>query len=156
MFNFTYRLKSGDLWQLSMYYIYGSLVGLCNVIFTAAAFVLLVVRWSAFGIPLRCVLIFCCCIFTVFQPLAVWLRARRQAASFKEDTHLAIDSQGIHVTQGDKKDFVPWKKIKKISKKPTMIVVFSDTTHGYVLMNRTLSSSRDEFYRYAAARMDRR
>ena len=37
-YKYTYRNTAGELWQLSMYYIYGSMAGLCNIIFTAACF----------------------------------------------------------------------------------------------------------------------
>ena len=45
-FEYTYRNTAADIWQLSMYYIYGSLVGVCNIIFTTAVFVLGIVRWN--------------------------------------------------------------------------------------------------------------
>ncbi len=35
-YEYTYRNTCMDIWQLSMYYIYGSMVGMCNLIFTAA------------------------------------------------------------------------------------------------------------------------
>ena len=45
--------------------------------------------------------------------------------------------------------------MKKISKKPTMIVIFSDTTHGFVLSNRVLGSDRAAFYSYIASKVKR-
>ena len=64
-----------------------------------------------------------------------------------------FDDKGIHVTVAGKKNFVSWKKIKRVSKKPTMIVVFLDTTHGYVLSNRLLGSGRDAFYEFVTSKM---
>lgn len=40
MYRYTYRLSNGEYWRLSMYYTYGSMVGVCNLIFTAALFIL--------------------------------------------------------------------------------------------------------------------
>lgn len=45
-YTYTYRTTARDLWQLSMYYIYGSMAGLCNIIFTVAAFALVFSRWD--------------------------------------------------------------------------------------------------------------
>ena len=36
-----------------------------------------------------------------------------------------------------------------------MLILFSDTSHGYVLSNRVLGGERDEFYAYAASRAGR-
>lgn len=33
-----------------------------------------------------------------------------------------------------------------------MIILFSDTTHGYVLTNRVLGKERDAFYEYVTAK----
>ena len=55
---------------------------------------------------------------------------------------------GIRIRVGDENSVIPWTAVKKISKKPTMIILFSDTTHGYVLTNRVLGKDRDAFYNY--------
>ena len=46
MYRYTVRPTASDLWQLSMYYVYGSLVGVCNIIFTEAVLALAVAKWS--------------------------------------------------------------------------------------------------------------
>ena len=89
------------------------------------------------------------------EKLDAFAKARtvKQAKSITEDTELLFDDKGIHVTVAGKKNFVSWKKIKRVSKKPTMIVVFLDTTHGYVLSNRLLGSGRDAFYEFVTSKM---
>ena len=50
-FEHVYRNTAADLWQISMYYMYGSMVGVCNIIFTAAVFILTAVRFPGkFGV----------------------------------------------------------------------------------------------------------
>ena len=53
MYQYTYRLSNGEYWRLSMYYTYGSMVGVCNLIFTAALFILTYVKMgrSRMGLP---------------------------------------------------------------------------------------------------------
>ncbi len=67
-YKYTYRTTARDLWQLSMYYIYGSLAGLCNIIFTVAAFALGFSRWDQAQGIVRCLIVLGCCLFTVIQP----------------------------------------------------------------------------------------
>ena len=45
-YKYTYRNTAGELWQLSMYYTYGSVVGMCNLIFTAAVIALTINKWN--------------------------------------------------------------------------------------------------------------
>ena len=59
-FEYTYRNTGVDLWQLSMYYTYGSMVGVCNVIFTAAVWILTGIRWGEAGAWMRAALVFGC------------------------------------------------------------------------------------------------
>lgn len=152
-YEYTYRTTAGDLWQLSMYYIYGSMVGVCNLIFTAAVLALTAARWNLSGSGLRILLVFGCLLFPVLQPLMVYGKARKQARANTMETKIGFDSKGIHVRVGEESSDTGWEKVKRISKKPTMIIVFSDTVHGFVLTNRVLGKQREEFYEYVSSKI---
>lgn len=151
-YKYTYRNTAGELWQLSMYYTYGSVVGMCNLIFTAAVIALTINKWNTVSGVWRFLLFLVCCLFTVIQPLAVWRKAEKQAAGISRDTELEFGDAGIRIRVGDENSVIPWTAVKKISKKPTMIILFSDTTHGYVLTNRVLGKDRDAFYNYVTSK----
>lgn len=151
-YKYTYRNTAGELWQLSMYYIYGSVVGMCNLIFTAAVIVLTINKWNTAGGVWRFFLFLACSLFTVIQPLAVWMKAKKQAAGISRDTEMEFLDTGIRIRVGDETSEIPWGAVKRISKKPTMIILFSDTTHGYVLTNRVLGEDRDAFYDYVTTK----
>lgn len=152
-YQYTYRTTGFELWQLSMYYTYSSMVGVCNVIFTAAVLALTGTRWGTAGTAMKLFMILGCCLFPVIQPLAVWLRAQKQAAGIRQDTKVCFDDSGIHIELGEKSSSAGWNTIKRVSKKPTMIIVFSDTTHGFVLTNRVLGEEREVFYAYIASKI---
>lgn len=151
-YKYTYRNTAGELWQLSMYYTYGSVVGMCNLIFTAAVIALTINKWNTVSGVWRFLLLLVCCLFTVIQPLAVWRKAEKQAAGISRDTELEFGDAGIRIRVGDENSVIPWTAVKKISKKPTMIILFSDTTHGYVLTNRVLGKDREAFYNYVTSK----
>lgn len=151
-YKYTYRNTAGELWQLSMYYTYGSVVGMCNLIFTAAVIALTINKWNTVSGVWRFLLLLVCCLFTVIQPLAIWRKAEKQAAGISRDTELEFGDAGIRIRVGDENSVIPWTAVKKISKKPTMIILFSDTTHGYVLTNRVLGKDRDAFYNYVTSK----
>ena len=148
-YKYTYRTTARDLWQLSMYYIYGSLAGLCNIIFTVAAFALGFSRWDQAQGIVRCLIVLGCCLFTVIQPLMIYAKA-------KKDTQVSIDDNGLYIRVGDDTSQLPWKSVKRISRKPAMIIIFSDTTHGFIFTNRVLGNEKEEFYRYASSKVEGR
>lgn len=155
-YKYTYRTTARDLWQLSMYYIYGSLAGLCNIIFTVAAFALGFSRWDQAQGFVRCLIVLGCCLFTVIQPLMIYAKAKKQAAGITQDTQVSIDDNGLYIRVGDDTSQLPWKSVKRISRKPAMIIIFSDTTHGFIFTNRVLGNEKEEFYRYASSKVEGR
>ena len=155
-YKYTYRTTARDLWQLSMYYIYGSLAGLCNIIFTVAAFALGFSRWDQAQGIVRCLIVLGCCLFTVIQPLMIYAKAKKQAAGITQDTQVSIDDNGLYIRVGDDTSQLPWKSVKGISRKPAMIIIFSDTTHGFIFTNRVLGNEKEEFYRYASSKVEGR
>lgn len=152
-FEYTYRNTGVDLWQLSMYYTYGSMVGVCNVIFTAAVWILTGIRWGEAGAWMRAALVFGCLLFPVIQPFMVYQKARRQASGITKDTKIVFDERGIHVAVGEERSDLEWKSIKRVSKKPTLIIIFSDTTHGFILPNWILGTEREKFYEFVALKV---
>ena len=155
-YKYTYRTTARDLWQLSMYYIYGSMAGLCNIIFTVAAFALGFSRWDQAQGIVRCLIVLGCCLFTVIQPLMIYAKAKKQAAGITQDTQVSIDDNGLYIRVGDDTSQLPWKSVKRISRKPAMIIIFSDTTHGFIFTNRVLGNEKEEFYRYASSKVEGR
>ena len=155
-YKYTYRTTARDLWQLSMYYIYGSLAGLCNIIFTVAAFALGFSRWDQAQGIVRCLIVLGCCLFTVIQPLMIYAKAKKQAAGIAQDTQVSIDDNGLYIRVGDDTSQLPWKSVKRISRNPARIIIFSDTTPGFIFTNRVLGNEKEEFYRYASSKVEGR
>lgn len=152
-YKFTYQTTAFDFWQLSMYHMYGSMVGLCNIIFTIAMVLLTAKFWGDVNGLVRILLIMACCLFTVIQPLVVYMRAKQQVATVREEMEIGFDDKGVHVKTENKSSDLKWTTIKRISKKPTMIVVFSTTTHGFILTNKVLGKQKEAVYDYIVSKI---
>lgn len=151
-FKFKYRNTAFEYWQLAMYYTYGSIVGICNIIFTAAMIALTVRFWTESSSFVRLLLLLACGLFTVFQPLYVYLQSKEKMKAVQQEIELSFDDKGIYVKSGEKTEQLSWKRIKKVSKKPGMIIIFSDTVHGYVLSSRVLGKEKEEFYAFVVSK----
>lgn len=153
-YHFTINNTAWNLWQLSMYGIYGSIIGLTNVAFTLAMVLLAVRYFASVHIVLKCLIIIGVSLFTVIQPLSVYLRARKQARGMPQEVNLAFDDQGIHVSVGDQKSDIEWAAVRGITKKPTLLVIFSSEQYGFVLSNKVLGEQRKEFYSYISSKIE--
>jgi hypothetical protein len=153
-YQFVYKNTSFDYWQLAMYYTYGSIVGVCNVIFTIAMILLTFKIWGDASSFVRMILLFACGLFPIIQPLGIYSRAKRQASLSKE-IKISFDESKIYVETNQVSSQVEWKLIKKISKKPNMIIIFSTTTQGFVLTNKVLGMKKDEFYNFVISKINR-
>lgn len=152
-YKFTYKTTAFDLWQLSMYSIYGSMVGVCNIIFTVAMLLLTAKFWVDVNTLIKIFLIIATCLFTIIQPLVVYMRAKKQAVTLPQELQLGFDDHGVHVKSGNQSSDLKWNAIKGVSKKPTMIIVFSSTKHGFVLTNKVLGNQKEAFYDYLMSKI---
>lgn len=153
-YTFKYKNTPFDIWQLSLYYTYGSIAGVCNTIFTVAMILLSFRIWDNVGIFVRILLLLACCLFPIIQPIGIYIRARKQAAYSKE-IEIGFDDAGIHVKSGNEYSDLKWKSIKKVSKKPNMIVIFSTTIYGFILTNKILGQQNKEFYNYVISKLSK-
>jgi hypothetical protein len=154
-YKFTYHTTAFDLWQLSMYSTYSSIVGGCNIIFTVAMILLTAKFWGDVNSFMKILLIIVICLFTVIQPAMVYMRAKRQVAAVAHDMEIGFDDNGIHVKTENKSSDLKWNTIKGVSKKPTMLVIFSTSKHGFVLTNKVLGRQKKAFYEYIVSKIQK-
>ena len=152
---FAYRTTAFDLWQLSMYGIYSSMAGVCNIIFTVAMLLLSAKFWGDTNNFVKIILIIATCLFTVIQPSVIYVRAKKQAATVPHDMEIGFDDQGIHVKAGNQNSDLKWNTIKGVSKKPSMIVIFSTAKHGFVLTNKILGKQKEALYDYIVSKIQK-
>lgn len=153
-YHFKMHTTAFDLWQMSMYGTYSSILGTTNVVFTAAMILLAVRFFSGANIVLKCVLILAICIFPVIQPLLVYRKAVKQAKHLTSEVDLGFDDEGMHVSVGQQKETIHWNAVKGIAKKPTLLVLYSSAQHGYVLNNKVLGKQKEEFYNYICSKIN--
>lgn len=154
-YKFNYKTTAFDIWQLSMYSIYSSIVGVCNIIFTAMMVSLTVKFWGHVNNPLRILLIIGICLFTAIQPLVVYFRAKRQVARISDVMEIGFDDDGFHIKTEKQSSDVAWNTVKGISKKPGMILIFSTNKHGFILNNRVLGKQKEDFYSYVISKIQK-
>lgn len=152
-YQFEYQTTAFDFWQLAMYNTYGSIIGVCNVVFTVAMILLTVKFGGSVNEVLLALMILASCFFPIIQPIMMYMQAKKQVAGLPEHMEIGFDDRGVHVTAGDKNSDLPWNTIKRILKRPTLIVIFSSATQGYLLSNRVLGEQKPQFLTYVLSKM---
>ncbi len=153
-YQYQCRIKPVDIWKLSMRRTYRSLVGMCNLVFGTAMILLTVRFWNQAGDLAQALLFAGCLLIPVIQPVGVYLKAKAQASVIPQDTELTFDEEGIHVALKDEREFIRWSKVRGVRKEGSMIIIYTDANHGYMLTKRVLGSEKDAFYQHVKACMN--
>ena len=151
-YKYQYQVQPSDLWQLQMYYTYSSYLAMINVIFILSSAVLLYELWGTAPWWLRILLLFFLSLFTVIQPTGVYLRAKKSLKDNHDTLELTINDQGIEVVLDDKKEFKNWSQVQGIVLKPTLVAIYTDKNHGYILTNRILKDTKKQFRAFIKAK----
>ena len=152
-YKFDYKTQAKDFWWISMYSIYRSMAGVCNIIFTLAFIVLTITFWSNVNSLVRILLIFACILFPIIQPFAIYQKARKQSDAVPDNLILYFNSKGICVLQEDTQSDIEWNKVKRIAMKVKRIVIFTTNNSGYLLGKETLGNQTEEFYKYLQSKV---
>lgn len=144
-FRYQYQVKPSDLWQMQMYYTYSSYLSIINVICILSSIALLYSLWATAPWWLRIMLLLFLSLFTVIQPLGVYRRAKKVLKENTDTLQLTLNDHGIEIIVGDRKEFKNWNQIQGIVLKPTLVAIYTDKNHGYILTNRILKDSKKQF-----------
>lgn len=154
-YKFIYETKSFDLWKLSMYSVYGSMVGIFNIIFTVAMILLTAKFWGEVNILIKILLIIAVSLFTIIQPAAVYMRAKRHIATVPHDMEIGFDDNGIYIKTKNENSELKWNTIKGVFKKQNMIVILSTNKHGFIIKDDMLGKEKEDFYKYVVSNINK-
>lgn len=148
---FHVALSTKDLWQFSMYHSNSGMLGLFNVIFTVAALFLLITRWGSLTVPYRLLLVVCVLLFTVWQPALLYFKVRRQSkkSTSMQPMDLIFSDKGLKVCQGKNSAKFPWEKMARVDRKMSMVILYMDRVHAYLLPKSAMGEQEEAFYEMA-------
>lgn len=144
-FRFRYKVKPVDLWQFYMYYAYSSYTCIINIICIISSVALLIKLWATSPGWFRALLLLFFSLFTIIQPISIYLRSKKQAEQYQDELELVANDQGVSVTQNGKSESKKWNQILQVNIKPTLVVLYTDQEHGYILTGRILGKDKRAF-----------
>jgi len=147
-YKYRYKVEASDLWQFRMYYAYSSYLCIINIICIISSIALLVELWDNSPGWFRGILIVFFMLFTVIQPSSIYLRAKKEVKAYNDEIELHFNDEGLSVTVNGESQHKKWNEILQITIKPTMIVVYTDREHGYILTTRVYKDDKKEFVKF--------
>lgn len=146
-FEFQVKLTAKELWLFSLYHSNRGMIGIFNIIFSAAAIFLLCFTWSTVSASYRVLLIICAMMFTVWQPGLLYLKAAKQAKTpaVKDPMGLSFSDSGIVVTQSDQTMELEWDHIGRVDGVPNMLIFYMDRIHAYLIPKDVLGEQEEGF-----------
>ena len=148
VYKFKCDVKASDLWKLSMYTTYHSFLGVCNIVFAVAMFLLAFRFFGHSTWVVRIILIGLCMIFPVFQPLGTYGYACRQLEELPKNLELSFFEKYIHVHTDDKFEDVPYNKVSRIIRKSDIIMLVVGQKRCYMLTKRSLGEQEEAFVNF--------
>ena len=100
-YKYQYQVQPSDLWQLQMYYTYSSYLAIINIIFIVSSIALLYALWGTSPWWLRILLLFFLSLFTVIQPLGVYLRSKKALKDHNDTLKLTLNEQEQRIIKKD-------------------------------------------------------
>lgn len=113
---FDVELKTSDLFCFSMRHSYLSISGLFGVIISVGSLVYLLFNYSALEETTCMALAIIGCLFTLVQPVMLYVKSRAQVQRNKDinaPLHYVISEEGILVSQGEAESMMKWEYVRK-------------------------------------------
>lgn len=131
-----------------MYGTYGSIIGVSNIIFTISMIALSIKFWNQVNILFKILLIIGVLLFIIIQPMAVYIKSKKQVKSFPKDMTINFNDKGIYIRDSNQDLEFKWKDIREVVNKPSMIIIFTKTKHGFIVTDEMVGDKKEDFYKY--------
>lgn len=155
-FRFENKVTAADIWRMSMYHIYHSMAGVCNIIFSVAMVLLTVKFWNPQEAVLMMILVICCVLFPIVQPIMIYMRAAKQVAALPGGMVFEINDAGLLVTANEQKSHITWEHIRGVIKERNMIILAAEGGRGYMLTDKMLGAQKEALLEFLETKIKRK
>ena len=127
---------------------YSSLAGLVQIIFVVSLVILILRKWDSLGVFMKILILIGLSLFTIIQPLAFWINAKKSIDPNMPETELTFDERNMVIRVNSYTQRIPYSNIVRVVNKPNMLIVQPDDKHIYILPSRVLGNEKKELFEY--------
>lgn len=135
------KVTGTDLYCFMLQHTYRSFGGIVSLVFSLGSFGLLLYSWSTVDLPYKVILIICSLLFTVIDPLMLYVRAVKQAAvkpGFKSPIDYVFTPNGFTMSQGGETAAAKWGDLWKIRDSKNYIFLYGNRIRANIVPKRQI------------------
>ena len=154
----TIQTNYMDRFSSSINFVRSSKTFYFDILFTAASIVVLAFSiytgaYFKYNLFRKILLSICPLIFTVIQPIILYIKSKLNTKSDNEVT-LTFDINEIIIQSSDESVTLKYINIYNFIKFKNMIVIMYDSIHGQIIPDRFLNFDKNEFYKTISERIN--
>lgn len=132
---------------------YSSLAGFVQIIFVVSLAILIINKWNVLGIIMKMLIILGLSLFTIIQPLAFWINARKAIDPNMPETEINFEENDMVIKVNNHIQRIAYANIVKVISKPELLIVQPDQKHIYILPKRILDNNKKELFQYLKSKI---
>ena len=132
---------------------YSSLAGIVQIIFVVSLAILVVRRWDELGPIMKIIILIGLSLFTIIQPLAFWINAKKSIDPNMPETELKFDDDNMVIKVNSNIQRIRYENLVQVIKKPKMLIIQPDRNHIYILPDRVLNGDKKELFEYLKTKL---
>lgn len=141
------QLNKKQVFNFLMHHTYFSFMGYIGILISICAVGAIVMTWGKMPLENEILLFLAALLFTVIQPLMLYVRSGRQIQSseaFRIPMQYEFSSQGMYVVQGNDGKLFRWDEITKITSTSMSVLVYTGKNHAFVITKEALGTKLDD------------
>lgn len=150
-FELDIKITTKDLFSFMIHHSNTSFSGVCGLILSIGAFILLFTGYAQGNDMGNLVLLFLGLCFTVINPVTMYKKAMDQVKSnplYRDELHYVLDETGVSLVKNDKTESIEWGRILKFKKTSRVFALYTTGVHAVILPTKGFEEQKDEVEAY--------
>ena len=153
-YEYTIKLNSTDRLNSSMNFIRKSKTFYFDVLFTlisivAIIYLIITKRFFTLGTVRKVLLMICCIIFPIIQPIILYLKSVLNKSKLSEsEITLKFTDEKIYISSSTENTTFDYANVYNFIKFEDMIVLMYDSIHGQIIPDRYTKDDKEDFFNF--------
>ncbi len=146
------ELSAGEMFNFMMKHTYSSMSGYIGLILSACALVAFVMTAGngEISITYKLVLILTALLFTVVQPVNLYMRSKKQVKNnenINKPLQYSFTDSLIHISQGEEQADYEWSQVAKITSSKSCLFLYVSKYRAFILPKRCFVRSEFDAFK---------
>ena len=147
-FCFHYRVRPENLLVLTMFNIYKSFLGVCNLVFIVSMILVAVRFWPGSSMGIRTLISAGILLLPVFQPLLIYFRCRKIVSTMPGEMEISFDKTGITTSAKEERSHIDFSEVKSVVRIFNLMIIYTRSKQSFILSDRVMEDKSSSLYSF--------